>query len=105
MLFPVVVSTLAAVISACGVVLVQAIIAQMADRRAFQLERLTEVARTRDGHITPQAAAEALSVSVLEADALLRRLVNTSTMRMRVDERRGELDFWLPELRGMRVDE
>ena len=76
MLFAFVVAVLVAAIAVCAVVMIQALIARS---REVDLERkrlVTELARLKGGVVTPLAVAEHLQITALDADRLLRSMVD-----------------------------
>lgn len=98
MLFALVVSALVAVCAASGVLLIQAIAAQNRAALKSHHRTLAELARENGGLLTPPQVAEHFSITYVDADRLLRSMVDDDYVRMKVDDRRAELVFWFTEL-------
>lgn len=98
MLFAVVVSALVAVCAASGVLLVQAVAAQNRSALETHQRAVAELARSNGGILTPPQVAEHFSITYVEADRLLRSMVDDTYVGMKVDDRQAELVYWFTEL-------
>ncbi len=98
MAFAVIVAALAALSSACAVILFQAIAAQRHSNTSAKRQAIEQLAEQLSGVLTPGTVAEHLEISRLEADELLRGMVDDQRFTMAVDDRAGVIKFWYPEL-------
>src|SRR5689334_12830141 len=76
-----------------AVLFAQAIMARAELRAYAQKRAITELARMRGGVVTPRLIATHLAVSVLDADRLLRSMVDDVYLVMDIDVDEGELRF------------
>ncbi|MBK8013294.1 MAG: hypothetical protein IPK13_18310 [Deltaproteobacteria bacterium] len=76
-------------------------------RRRLRLKRqaIADLAMKTGAYLTPHSVADALRISRLEADKLLRGLVDEDHVRMAVDDREATLKFWFTNLRTEPEDE
>jgi hypothetical protein len=89
-----------AAIAVSLVILVQALLAR-ADERAFARKRaIVDLARTLGGVVTPRAIAAKLGTTPLEADRLLRSMVDDVHLTMEIDDQEGELRFTFTGISG-----
>lgn len=102
MLFPLLVAGLVAAIVVCGVVLVQALAANFEDNEALRMQAIADLARDRGGIVTPLVVAEHLGISPMEADRLLRAMVDDKDLIMGIDDQEGVLIFEFPRLQSAR---
>lgn len=98
MLLPLVIALATALLAASVVLLVQGLIARRAALAERQVAAVQSLAAQAGGVVTPVELAQALGVSVHEADRVLRSLVDDVTFTMGIDERLGVLQYWYPEL-------
>jgi hypothetical protein len=98
LLFAVIVSALVAVTAACGVLLVQALAAQSEQALKTHHRAVVELARSSGGLLTPSQVAAHFQIDAVDADRLLRSMVDDRYVRMKVCDRRAELLFWFTEL-------
>lgn len=98
MLFWLTIALLTAAIGASVGLLVKAALARA---RLTDLDRqrlITEHARTTGGVVTPRMIASVLGTTPLEADRLLRAMVDDVFLKMELDPRQGELRFVFSQL-------
>ncbi|MCK6552679.1 hypothetical protein L6R52_43050, partial [Myxococcota bacterium] len=98
MLFALTIAALTAAIVASAVVVLNAARsrARLAD---LELQRrITEHARSTGGVVTPRSVARALGTTPLEAERLLRAMVDDVFLKMELDPRGGELRFVFSQL-------
>lgn len=98
MAFALVVAALVAAIAVSVVVVIQAAIARVALKDGSQKRRIAELARSAGGIVTPLSVAEALAITPLDADRLLRSMVDDVHLCMDFDVAEGQLRFWFPQL-------
>jgi len=87
------VATLVSLLTAAVVLVGQASVARAKERELARQRAVAEIAR-RNGGVTTFGVAEAMGISVLEADRLLRGMVDDVHFTMGVDDERGVLRFW-----------
>ena len=80
------------------VLFVQAMLAR-AEVRTYERKRsIAELGRTRGGVVTPLLVARELHISPLEADRLLRSMVDDVYLIMEIDVQEGELRYVFPAI-------
>jgi hypothetical protein len=97
-LFAIVVAALIAAIAGCGVVIVQSLIQRAVLKESMRMRQVTELARRAGGIVTPLGVAQELSITPLDADRLLRSMVDDEHLSMDIDVDKGELRFWFTHL-------
>lgn len=98
MTFAIVVAVLAAALAVSLVILLQAFVANAEHTALMRQREVTELATEVGGIVTPRLVAERLDMSVVEADRLLRSMVDDVHLVMGVDAFAGELRFEFPRL-------
>ncbi|MCA9549567.1 MAG: hypothetical protein KC933_05995 [Myxococcales bacterium] len=98
MTFALVVALLVAAMAVSAVVLVQAFWAHAENTRLEQQRAVTELATEVGGVVTPRMVAQHLGISPLQADRLLKGMVDEVHLTFSVDDRAGELRFEFPRL-------
>lgn len=96
MLFALVVASLVSLLTASVVVLAQGLRVRAGERQLAKQRAVAELAR-EGAVLTPRAVARALDMPVLDADRLLRSMVDDVHFTMAVDDKLGELRFWFTE--------
>lgn len=76
-------------------------------QRRLRLKRqaVADLARATGAYLTPHSVAQALQITTIDADKLLRGLVDEEHVRMAVDDREGTIKFWFTNLRSEPEDE
>jgi hypothetical protein len=82
-----------AAIAVSLVILAQALLARFEERAYARKRAIVDLARTSGGVVTPRAIAAKLGTTPLEADRLLRSMVDDVHLTMAIDEQEGELRF------------
>ena len=98
MLFTLVVAGLIAAIAVSIALLFEAFRARAQIRMLEQQRAIAEYAVKTGGVVTPRTIARALSITPLEADRLLRSMVDDVHLFMEIDVREGELRYVFPRL-------
>lgn len=98
MLFGIIVAVLVVAIVVSGLVLVQALSANVAEHERLRMRAIAELAQSRGGRVTPLLVAEHLDVTPMEADRLLRAMVDDEHLLMGIDDQEGVLVFEFPKL-------
>lgn len=98
MLVPVVLAFLSALLAASLVLLGQGIAARRAEQRLGLAKGVYEYASKHGGVVTARDIAPALSLTLADADKLLRRMVDDRQFTMGIDERAAVVRFWYPDL-------
>ena len=98
MTFALVVALLVAAIAVSAVVVIQAFLANAEHSRVMQQRAVAELATEVGGVVTPRMVAEHLAITPLEADRLLKGMVDDVHLTYAVDDRAGELRFEFPRL-------
>lgn len=93
MTFALVVACLAVVLAVSAVVGVQAFLAVQQNTQQLHQRAVTELATDHRGVVTPSMVAEHLKMSPMDADRLLRGMVDEVHLTMQVDPLTGELRF------------
>jgi hypothetical protein len=97
-IFALVVAALIAALSGSLVLLVQGLLARRALKDDARRRQVTEFARKTGGVVTPLSVAKELNLSPLDADRLLRSMVDDVHLTMDIDLHQGELRFWFTQL-------
>src|SRR5262249_23027258 len=97
-LFALVVAALVAALSGSIVLLAQGLLARKAIKDDARRRQATEFARKTGGVVTPLSVAKELNLSPLDADRLLRSMVDDVHLTMDIDVHQGELRFWFTQL-------
>jgi hypothetical protein len=97
-LFTLVVAGLVAAILVSVALLIEAFRARAQIRTLEQQRAIAEYAVKTGGVVTPRTIAKALKITPLEADRLLRGMVDDVHLFMEIDVREGELRYVFPRL-------
>lgn len=93
MLIPLLLAGTIAGIIISALIMIQAMLAR-ADEQAYARKRkIVDLARSRGGVVTPRAIAAELGITPLEADRLLRSMLDDVHLTMQIDDQEGELRF------------
>lgn len=98
LLFGILVAVLVVAIVVSGVVLVQALAANLSEHERVRMRAIAELAQDRGGRVTPWVVSEHLGITPLEADRLLRAMVDDEHLLMGIDDDEGVLVFEFPKL-------
>lgn len=98
MLYAVVVAALIAFSAALLVMIGETLLRHRNARRLDREKRILDLARRTGGVVSPSEVARHLHSSVLEANRLLRRMVDDVRVTVEIDAQRGELRFLFTDL-------
>ncbi len=93
MLFPLLLAGTIAGILISIVIMIQAMLARAEERAYARKRRIVDLARERGGVVTPLLISRELSITALEADRLLRSMLDDVHLTMQIDDKEGELRF------------
>lgn len=102
MKFALLLAAAVAAIAVSLVILVQALLARIEEKAYERKVKIVDIARALGGVVTPRAIAEKLGTSPLEADRLLRSMVDDVHLTMAIDEKEGELRYTFVGITGRR---
>jgi hypothetical protein len=97
-IFALVVAALIAALSGSLVLLIQGLLARRELKDVQKRRQVAEFARKTGGVVTPLSVAKELNLTPLEADRLLRSMVDDVHLSMDIDVHQGELRFWFTQL-------